>query len=168
MMTGRDTPPVDPAASASLEAGDAASADELVIDGRVRIPLRELAYRFSRGGGPGGQNVNKVETSVELLFDLARTPSLADAERELAMQRLASHLDSRGVLRLVSRSERSQLANREDVTRRFVELLARALIPPKRRRRTRPSRAAKARRVADKRRAGQVKRDRRISYGDDP
>jgi ribosome-associated protein len=141
--------------------------DDLKINDNVRISPRELTYRFSRGGGPGGQNVNKVETSVELLFDLARTPSLTDAERALAAQRLAGRLDDQGVLRLTSRSERSQLANREDVTRRFVELLAQALIPPKRRRRTRPSRAAKAQRVADKRRSGKSKQSRRFSYRDE-
>ena len=132
--------------------------DSVVVNERVRIPLSELTFRFVRAGGPGGQHVNKVETAVELWFDLVRTPSLTDEERERAMQKLAPHLDQAGMMRLVSRSERSQLANRERVTQRFADLLARALILPKARKRVRPSRAARARRVSAKRRAGAVKR----------
>jgi len=139
----------------------------LVINDRVQVPKSELSYRFSRSGGPGGQNVNKVETSVELLFDLAHTPSLSEPDRGLAMQRLRTYLDSEGMLRLVARSSRSQLANRVEVTKRFVDLLAHALIAPKKRRPTRPSRGAKARRVAAKRREGQAKRQRTFVYEDE-
>ena len=140
---------------------------DLVINQRVRIPRTELEYRFARASGPGGQHVNKTETAVELWFDLAHSPALNSEERMLAMQRLATLLDSDGVLHLVSQSERSQLRNREEVTRRFAQLLRNALIPLKRRRATRPSRASQEARLEHKRRAGQTKRTRqRASFED--
>ncbi|MCL5997341.1 MAG: aminoacyl-tRNA hydrolase [Chloroflexi bacterium] len=136
------------------------NAASLMVNESVRIPYADLTFRFTRSSGPGGQHVNKSETAVELLFDLANTPHLTDAERALAMQRLASYLDSDGVLHPVSQSMRSQLKNREDVVQRFVALLRQALIPPRRRRATRPSRAAHERRLARKRRIGEIKRQR--------
>ncbi len=133
---------------------------DLLINAHVHIPRAELQYHFARTGGPGGQHVNKNETAVELLFDLAHSPSLSDEERALAMLRLAPHLDSAGVLHLESRSERSQLRNRMDVTERFVQLLRAALQPARRRRPTRPSRASQEARLERKRQAGQTKRTR--------
>jgi ribosome-associated protein len=133
----------------------------LNINAHVRIPYTNVSFRFARSSGPGGQHTNKAETSVELLFDLAHTPYLSDDERALAMQRLATYLDGEGVLHVVSQSERSQLRNREEVTERFVRLLREALMPVKRRRATRPSRAAHERRLARKRQVGEIKSNRR-------
>lgn len=127
----------------------------------MRIPYADVSFHFTRSSGPGGQHTNKAETSVELLFDLAHTPYLSNEERALAMQRLASYLDADGVLHLVSQSERSQLRNREEVTGRFVQLLREALVPVKRRRATRPSRAAHERRLTRKHRVGEIKSYRR-------
>jgi ribosome-associated protein len=133
----------------------------LIINDNVRIPYADLSYRTTRSSGPGGQHMNKTETAVELLFDLAHTVLLTEAERALAKQRLASHLDSDGVLHLESQSERSQLRNREEVTGRFVALLKAALVPVKHRRKTKPSRAARERRLTHKRNVGEIKSRRR-------
>jgi ribosome-associated protein len=98
---------------------------------------------------------------VELRFDLAHTPSLSDDQRERALGRLASYVDTNGVLHLVSQSSRSQWRNREEVVERFRSLMRSALRVPKKRRATEPSREAQERRLEDKRRRGEIKRRRR-------
>ncbi len=132
--------------------------NDLVINASVSIPLAEIQFRFTRSSGPGGQHANKNETAVELLFDLAHTPQLTEDQRLLATHRLASYLDSDGVMHLSSQTERSQLRNREDVTERFVTLLGKALVPIKRRIRRRTPRAAHENRLESKRRSSLVKR----------
>jgi ribosome-associated protein len=136
--------------------------DVLDVGAARPLPASELEFRFSRAGGPGGQHVNTSSTRVELLFDLAGSPTLTDAERERAMRRLRSRLDAEGRLRVVAQDERSQMRNRALATRRFAELMRRALAPPAPPRRpTRPTAAATDRRIAAKRRAGERKRLRR-------
>lgn len=131
------------------------------ISPALSLPLDELEYRASRSGGPGGQHVNTSSTRVEVWWDVAGSPSLSDQQRARLMARLASRLDSAGRLRLVSSGSRSQLRNREEVTERLREVVAAALLMPKVRKRTKPSRAAKAARLEAKRRRSAVKRERR-------
>jgi ribosome-associated protein len=140
----------------------AGGADGLDVGAGRRIPPSELELRFSRSGGPGGQHVNTSSTRVELVFDLAGSPSLTDDEKQRATRRLRRRLDSEGRLRVVAQDERSQLRNRELAMRRMADLLREALAPPPPPRRpTRPSRAKAAERIDDKRRAGVRKRLRR-------
>jgi len=132
----------------------------LRITNTLTIPLSELRFRFTRSGGPGGQHVNRSATRVELFFDVAGSSSLTEAQRERAMKALAPYIDSDGVLHLVSQTFRSQLRNREEVVERFRTLMQKAMRVPKRRRPTRPSRAAQERRLARKRRRSEIKRQR--------
>lgn len=132
----------------------------LRITNTLTIPLSELRFRFTRSSGPGGQHVNRSATRVELLFDVAGSSSLTEAQRERAMEALAPYIDSDGVLHLVSQTFRSQLRNREEVVERFRTLMHKAMRVPKRRRPTRPSRVAQERRLARKRRRSEIKRQR--------
>lgn len=128
------------------------------ITNGITIPLDELRFRYARSSGPGGQHVQKTETKVELLFDLANSPSLTNEQRARALERLAGRVDSEGVLHLTSQGARSQLENRQEVVSRFRALLAAALKPRKRRRPTQPSAAARRRRLEAKRQRSQLKR----------
>jgi len=132
----------------------------LRITNTLTIPLSEIRFRFARSSGPGGQHVNRSATRVELLFDVAGSPSLTEAQRERALKALASYIDSDGVLHLISQTFRSQFRNREEAVERFQTLMRRAMRVPKRRLPTRPSRAARERRLARKRRRSEIKRQR--------
>jgi ribosome-associated protein len=127
----------------------------------LRLPLSELDYQASRSGGPGGQHVNTSSTRIEVWWDVARSPTLSEAQRALLLERLAPRLDSTGRLRLVSSGSRSQLRNREDVTERLRSVVAGALAVRKKRKATKPSRAAKAARLQAKRRRASLKQHRR-------
>jgi ribosome-associated protein len=137
--------------------------ESLTITPRLEIPLSEIQFRFSRSGGPGGQHVNRSETRVELLFDVASSPSLTDAERGRILERLDHVIDREGVLHLTSSESRSQHQNREAVIGRFRNLVQLALRPRKVRRPTRPSQAAVERRLDEKRRRSAKKRSRQRS-----
>lgn len=131
-----------------------------VADG-VSVPAAELTFRATRSGGPGGQHVNTSSTRVELTWDVARTQALTEEQRDLVMRRLKTRIDGAGTLRLASSRTRSQARNREDVTDRFRALLARALEPPKPRKRTKPPRAAKEERLREKKIRSETKKLRK-------
>ena len=136
--------------------------DSLSITDSLSIPRDELQFRFTRSGGPGGQHVNKTATQVELLFDVQHSPSLNDEQRARLLQALKRRIDNDGVLHLVSHATRSQLANREDASARFVALLATALKPIKKRKPTKPSRALHEKRLTEKKARGDVKKQRKV------
>ena len=134
---------------------------DLVLDGRVTIPAGELSWRFSRSSGPGGQSVNTSDSRVELSWDLAASAALSPVQRERALKRLAGRLVD-GVLTVAASEHRSQLRNRAAAEARLLSVLADANAPPPRKRRpTKPSRRATERRIATKKRRGEVKRLRR-------
>jgi ribosome-associated protein len=133
----------------------------LLLAGGLEIPRSELMYRASRAGGAGGQHVNTSSTRIELLWNPSLTSALdADARARVAAK-LSSRLDGDGWLRIVASARRSQAQNRDDAESRLVELIDRALIVPKRRKPTKPSRGAREARLEEKKRRGETKRRRR-------
>ena len=127
------------------------------------IPERELGWRFSRPGGPGGQGVNTTDSRVELIFEVAASTTLTEQQRARVLQRLSNRLVD-GVLTVVASEYRSQLRNRDAARARLAAMLRAALAPePPTRQPTRPSRAARERRLADKRRRMLIKRLRRTT-----
>src|SRR3954451_16288203 len=160
-----DRPPVRPSARPPVRPSalplDMADANLLEITPELSIPLSELEYRASRSGGPGGQHVNTSSTRVEVWWDVAGSAAPTADQRDRLLQKLASRLDSNGRLRLVSSGTRSQLRNREEVTERLRDGVPAPLVLPKKRRPTKPSRAAKAARLEAKRWRAATKRERR-------
>jgi ribosome-associated protein len=140
--------------------------DDLRVNRWLVIAASELHERFSRSSGPGGQSVNTADSRVELSFDVARSPSLPEREKNRALNRLASRLAD-GVVTVTAETERSQLMNRDAARVRLAALLREATAPPPPPRvPTKPTRGARERRLADKRRRAQVKRYRRGDPGE--
>ena len=135
--------------------------DGLSVVGGPEIPLAEIELKTSRSSGPGGQHANVTASRVEAVFDVEASSALTDAQR----QRLLSKLGSR--VSAVAQDARGQARNRELALQRLAAKLAEGLREPKKRRPTRPSRAARERRLEQKRRAGERKRTRRRPSGDD-
>ncbi len=142
-------------------------AEFIEIDDRLRIPESELSFSFARSGGPGGQNVNKVSTRVELRFDIGASRALDAAQKSMLFAALGQRAVTGGILRVRSDASRSQWNNRQDAVRKFVRLLTRALEPVKKRAPSRPTRASRTNRLESKKKAGAVKRMRGRVRGDE-
>jgi ribosome-associated protein len=138
-----------------VSAPDAPPEGQLRITGRLCIPLREINVRASRSSGPGGQHANVTASRVEASFDVLASESLSAAQRERLLQRAGRRLVA------VAQDERSQARNRELALARLRERLAQALTPAKPRRPTKPTAASRERRLAQKRKASERKRERR-------
>jgi ribosome-associated protein len=134
---------------------------DLRIGPRLTIPGSELGVETSRSGGPGGQNVNKVETKVTLRFKPAASRVLAPAELERLLSGLGGELNSAGELVVHARRFRSQARNLADARERLAERIRAAMAPRKQRRQTRPTRASRERRLGEKRHQARRKRERR-------
>ncbi len=132
----------------------------LVITPDLAIPDEELEWKFIRASGPGGQNVNKVASAVQLRFLLPRNTSLPVAVRNRLRRLAGQRINDDGTILIAARSERSQEQNRRDALERLAELIGAAMIEPKVRKKTRPTRASKERRIDTKKRRGTTKQGR--------
>jgi ribosome-associated protein len=140
--------------------------DDLVVTDGLIIPDAELSERFSRSSGPGGQGVNTADSRVELSFDVAASPSVPEHLRARMLSRLAPRLVD-GVLTIAASEHRAQLANRRAARERLAAALRDAAAPPPPpRRATRPTRGSKERRIANKKRRGEIKRGRQGRHDD--
>lgn len=127
--------------------------------------LPELVFQTSRSSGPGGQNVNKVESRVELRFRLPESQLLTDEQKQILLTKLASKLTTDGELLVVAQEDRSQLRNKETALRKFHETLTKALHKPKARKATKPSKGAVRQRLESKKKHGDKKANRgRVDY----
>jgi ribosome-associated protein len=141
--------------------------DLVLRDGRV-VPKDCLHLSFARGGGPGGQYVNKTETKVDLRLDLAAAEPVLGAEDVARIRAvLAARLDAEGRLQVVCGEHRSQFQNYKAAMERLAQLVAAALVRRKQRHATRPTRGSRQRRLAEKRHRGEIKQDRRRPTGGD-
>ena len=136
---------------------------DVVVTPRLTIPAGELSLAFARSGGPGGQNVNKVASKVELRWNPTTSAALTYDDRAWLIQKLGNRLTGDGTLIVTSTLTRDQLKNRDDAMSKLVLIVRSALFRPKPRRDTKPTRASKRRRVADKRHRSEIKRGRRGS-----
>ena len=138
----------------------------IAVTPTISIDESELDERFVQASGPGGQNVNKVSSAVQLRFDIRQSPSLSEEVRQRLLKLGGSRVSSEGMLVIEARRFRSQEENRLDALRRFVTLVQKALEKPKIRKPTRPGVTAKAARLSDKKRRGELKRIRHYNPDD--
>jgi ribosome-associated protein len=141
-------------------------ATHIVLSHSLKIPSAELQFKTSRSGGPGGQNVNKLETRVEVLFDVVNSPSIPNHIRLRLLNKLTSQLDSSGILHVVAQDTRSQWKNKQLAIERLTDLLKSALIVRKKRIATKPTHTAREIRLRTKKARSQTKRLRKVSIED--
>ena len=125
------------------------------------IPEAELVFTTTRASGPGGQYVNRTESAVQLRFDATHSPSLPEDVRQRLLKAVASRLTAEGLLLIDVQKERSQLRNKELALEKLAALITKALHPPKRRIRTKPTAASKEKRLQQKKRDSEIKKNRR-------
>jgi ribosome-associated protein len=134
--------------------------DDIEVMPGLNVPRSEIDYRATRAGGPGGQHVNTSSTRVELLWNIDRSAALTDEQRARIKVKLRKRISEDGTLRLTSASSRSQHQNKEDVTRRFANMLEQVLRIPKPRKKTKVPRAMKEARLQAKKNRSRVKQQR--------
>lgn len=130
------------------------------INPGLSIPESELTFRASRSSGPGGQNVNKVNSRITIEFDLDGSPSLSDDQKAKIHEKLATRISTEGILQVSSQKFRTQRGNRDEAIAQFARLLRSALHEKPKRKKTRVSKAARQRRLDDKKARAQLKRNR--------
>ena len=136
----------------------------LEVNQRISIPLKEFTYTFARSGGPGGQNVNKVNSKVTLHWDVTTSPSLPEDLRTRFLAQYARRINKEGMLVISSERYRDQGRNVSDCTNKLRDLILADATPPKRRRPTKPTKGSKERRLAGKREKAQKKEQRRKDW----
>lgn len=133
----------------------------MLATAQIELIKREFNFKTSRSGGKGGQNVNKVETKVELSFNIADSKVLNDVQKERLLVKLQHRITENGELKVTEETYRSQLENKLSVIEKCIEILNKALHVPKKRKATKPSKASKQKRIEGKKKRGEIKQNRR-------
>jgi ribosome-associated protein len=142
------------------------SGDGIIVSPTLTIPPAELTFRATRAGGPGGQHVNTSSTRIELLWDLTHSTVVNDEVRARLLEKLAARVDAAGMIRVVASDRRSQAQNKEAASERLAKIVRQALVVRRKRRPTKPTAGSREQRLAEKKRRGERKRDRRRDFED--